>query len=53
MRSAVALDTATLLELVALPLFPQAFVLVAGAANVAKNVSFLAASASRASRRRD
>jgi len=44
----VALDAAALVELAALPAFPQYFVPIAGLANVAKNISYLAASASRA-----
>ena len=46
--SSVALDAAALVELAALPAFPQYFVPIAGLANVAKNISYLAASASRA-----
>ena len=48
LRSSVALDAAALVELAALPAFPQYFVPIAGLANVAKNISYLAASASRA-----
>ena len=48
LRSSAALDLASLVELAALPAFPQYFVPIAGLANVAKNVSYLAASASRA-----
>lgn len=48
LRSSVALDVAALVELAALPAFPQYFVPIAGLANVAKNISYLAASASRA-----
>ena len=48
LRSSVALDAASLVELAALPAFPGYFVPIAGLANVAKNVSYLAASASRA-----
>ena len=48
LRSSAALDAASLVELAALPAFPQYFVPIAGLANVAKNVSYLAASASRA-----
>ena len=51
LRSSVALDAAAaLVELAALPAFPQYFVPIAGLANVAKNISYLAASASRVPR---
>ncbi|KAG5181416.1 vitamin B6 photo-protection and homoeostasis-domain-containing protein, partial [Tribonema minus] len=47
MVSALALDASTALELLS-PFFPGYFVALASVANVGKNVSFLAASASRA-----
>lgn len=47
MVSAVAMETASLIELL-LPLAPQYFLLGASIANIGKNISFLAASASRA-----
>jgi hypothetical protein len=47
MTSALALDGATLLECIA-PLYPGSFLVLASVANLGKNVSFLTASASRA-----
>ncbi len=47
MVSAVALDVSTAIELLS-PLAPMYFLVIASIANVGKNISFLAASASRA-----
>lgn len=47
MASALALDGATLLECIA-PMYPGWFLVLASVANLGKNVSFLTASASRA-----
>ncbi len=47
MVSAVALDLSTAVELLS-PLAPMYFLAIASIANVGKNISFLAASASRA-----
>lgn len=47
MLSSIALDSAMFLELLT-PLVPQYFLPIASVANIGKNVSFLAASASRA-----
>lgn len=45
--SVVALDVSSFLE-VLIPIFPQSFLLIASVANIGKNISFLAAGASRA-----
>jgi Vitamin B6 photo-protection and homoeostasis len=47
MVAALSLDASTALELLS-PLLPGSFLLIASVANVGKNISFLAASASRA-----
>ncbi len=47
MKASISMDAASFLELLT-PLFPGHFLLIASVANVGKNISFLAASASRA-----
>jgi len=52
MLSSVSMDASTLLEILSpkvAPLFPGSFLLIAGVANIGKNISYLSASASRAS----